>query len=569
MYKITIINDGEEKVIHSPIVDEIKVVGSIKKEINKIDTLDVSFHLNNPAYGNMKPFKTLINVLNTKTGEYDFEGRVLGPSDSMDSNGLFSTSYECEGELGYLHDSQQRHLEFRGTPRELLEIIISYHNQQVEEYKRFEIGEVTVTNSTDNLYLYLSAEKDTFDTIKEKLIDNLGGELQIRKVNGVRFLDWLVNIGVDSNTEIKIAKNLISISRDVDPTTIVTRLTPLGTRIESTEEGATDASEARLTIESVNDGLPYIDNELLKAEFGIQGGSVTWDDVTIASNLLSKGYEWFANQKTTLNQYQLSAVDLSLIGLDIDSFEVGNTHPVINPVMAIDERLRIVGISIDINDNKNSSLNIGDKFKTLYEYQHDANMTQANVKELENTVVSQTNKIGLISNELTTTKEELTTTKQTLQQTQERIENYENVTDGDITAISQSVSDLIDIIDDLQETVDNVTVYERATQVTDGLMSYPDKIKLDGLEKPSLASFDHSGLLSIDDYRKLYNISYAANDTDFNYYDFGINLRYDFDVIDRENGSSGGFYYLRDLLEEMARKIDEHEYKISLLQGGQ
>ncbi|MEK4650849.1 phage tail spike protein [Niallia sp. FSL W8-0954] len=480
MYKVTIINDGKETVIHSPVVNELKLPsGIIKKAINAIDSFIFSFHLNNPGYGKMKPLRTLVNVLNIKTGKYEFEGRVLGPSEQMDPNGLIITFYECEGELAYLHDSQQRHLEFRGTPKQLLQSIISYHNQQVEEYKRFEVGEVTVTNSTNNLYLYLSAEKDTYDTIKEKLIDNVGGELQVRKENGVRYLDWLVKIGVDSNTEIKIAKNLLTMTRDVDPSTIITRLTPLGTRIESKEEGATDASEARLTIESVNGGKPYIDNPALVAEFGIQGGSVIWDDVTIASNLLSKGKEWFANQKTSLNQYQISAIDLSLIGLDIDSFVVGNTHPVINPIMAIDERLRIVGNSIDINEVENSSLTIGDKFKTLYQYQSEANKAQSKVAELQNAVSQQTNRIGSISTELSLTKEELNSTKEMLQQTQERLESYENITDEDITSINRSVSDLLDAINDIEQAIADIPQYQLATSTTDGLMSASDKSKLD------------------------------------------------------------------------------------------
>src|SRR5690625_1772052 len=168
-----------------------------------------------------------------KEFRYEFEGRILKPTQRMDSDGIFGSSYTCEGELAYLHDSQQRHLEFRGTPRELLETIIQYHNSQVEDYKRFEVGFMDVTNSTDNLYLYLTAEQDTFETIKEKLIDNLGGELQIRKVNGVRFLDYLQRIGEDTDTEIRIAKNLSAITKDIDPTQIITRLTPLGTRIEA------------------------------------------------------------------------------------------------------------------------------------------------------------------------------------------------------------------------------------------------------------------------------------------------------------------------------------------------
>jgi phage minor structural protein len=453
MYEVTIVNDGKKTIIHYPNVDGIKLAsGMIKKEINSIDSFNFYFHMDNPGFRMIKPLKTLINVWNTKTGKYEFEGRVLGPSKNMDNSGLHSDSYVCEGELGYLHDSVQQHLEFRGTPKELFTKIIDYHNKQVEEYKRFKIGNVTVTNSTNNLYLYLSAEKDTFDTIKEKLLNKLGGELQIRKVNGVRFLDYLERIGEDKKTEIQIAKNLISMSCDIDPTEVVTRLTPLGARVESKEEGATDASEARLTIEGVNNGLPYIDNPKGIKEFGIQGKSITWDDVTIASNLLAKGKEWLTNQKTAHVQYKLDAVDLFLIGLDIDSFEAGNTYPVINPVMGINERLRVIGKSVNINSPQGTSLTIGDKFKTLNQYQSDLKISSQQVVELQNTVSRQSNKLGSLSTNLENAEKELQALK-------EGIEN------ADLKGIVQLISDLEESLKKIKEEMQNLPTTESIEKI--------------------------------------------------------------------------------------------------------
>lgn len=467
MYKVTIENDGVKTVIHSPYVNDVKLTqGIIKKEINKIDSFNISFTLNNPAYGKIRPFKTLINVFNMKTHKYEFEGRVLRPTKDMDSSGVVVESYECEGELGYLHDSQQKHREFRGKPEDLFRDILEYHNLQVEEYKRFEPGIFTVTDTNDYIYLYTSAEKTTLETINEALIDRLGGELRIRKENGVRYLDYLERVGEDKNTEIKIAKNLISISVDVDPTEIITRLTPLGARIENEDEAATDASPPRLTIESVNNGLPYIDHEELIQEFGIQGGSVVWDDVTDPKNLLSKGQEWLANQKTTLNQYQVTALDLFLIDLDIDYFDVGNSHPVKNPIMGINEKLRIIGKTTNINEPQNSNLIIGDKFKTLSEYQNDANQSAQKVIELENTIVRQSAIIHSLRTELPAVDE--------------KVENVSRAIDEmDFDALNQAVNDLNTAIENLRRAIDEIPLYDPATPEKDGLMSKEDKAKLD------------------------------------------------------------------------------------------
>lgn len=464
MYEITLSNEGVKTLIHSSHADGIKLSsGVIKREINLIDSFNFNFHMNNPGFNKIRPLRTLITVLNTKTGEYEFEGRVLGPNKNMDNSGLHSESYTCEGELGYLHDSVQRHLEFRGTPRELFAQIINYHNSQVESYKHFQVGKVTVTNSTDNLYLYLSAEKDTFDTLKEKLLDKLGGELQMRKVNGVRFLDYLARVGEEKSTEIKIAKNLMSMSCDIDPSQIVTRLTPLGARIESKEEGVTDASEAKLTIESVNGGLSYIDDKALISEFGIQGGSVTWNDVTIVSNLLSKGREWLSNQKTAHVQYKISAVDLSLIGLDIDSFEVGNSYPVKNPIMGIDERLRVVGKSLDINSPQGAGLTIGDKFKTLNQYQNDLNKSSQTIQELQSTVSTQTTKISNLSISLGEAKRELQTLKESIENADfKEIVKSLTLIEEKLQAVESSMNNLpsAELVTKMQENIDinNATI---------------------------------------------------------------------------------------------------------------
>jgi hypothetical protein len=466
MYKVTINNDGKETVIHSPYVNDLKLAaGVIKKEINKTDSFNIGFYLNNPAYGKIRPFKTLINVFNLKTGQYDFEGRILGPSKNMDFSGLFDESYECEGELGYLHDSQQKHREFRGSPLELLTDILNYHNSQVEDYKKFYVGNVTVEDPND-IYVYTSAEQDTYETIKDKLLDRLGGELQIRKENGVRYLDYLERVGEDKPTEIKLAKNLMSMSVDVDPTEIVTRLTPLGTRIQSEDETATGASEARLTIETVNNGIPYIDREDLIVEFGIQGGSVTWDDVTDPNNLLRKGQEWLANQKTSLNQYKVEAIDLFLIGMDIDFLDVGNSYPVKNPIMGIDERLRIIGKSIDINEPQNSNLTIGDKFKTLSEYQNDLNKSTQRVFQLESVVNSQTATIAMLKDEL--------------QQVNSAIGDFQQaLEDADIDALNEALVALETAVENLQTEIENIPIYDLATPTQDGLMAAIDKAKLD------------------------------------------------------------------------------------------
>src|SRR5699024_11539569 len=57
--------------------------------------------------------------------------------------------------------------------------------------------------------------------------------------------------------------------------------------------------------------------------------------------------------------------------------------PIYNPVFAIDEPIQVIGKDIDINNSQMSKLQIGDKHRTLSEYQAQANKQMMTVASLE------------------------------------------------------------------------------------------------------------------------------------------------------------------------------------------
>ena len=374
------------------------IEGKVKKMVDGIDTFDFSFYQNNKGYGQIQPLKTQIEVVNTKTNDIIFKGRVYMPTDDMASDGLHSTSFVCQSEMGYLTDSVSRHVEWRGSPRDLLTSILNWHNSQVEEFKTFRLGVVEVTDPNDFQYLYLSATRNTYDEIQDKIIDRLGGELSIRYENGVRYLDVLKRIGRRSTTVIKLGKNLRTLSRTVDATEVITRLTPLGARIESEDDNATDASEERLTIASVNNGKPYIDRGDLFPYYTIKGGSVVWEDVNDPKILLAKGKEYMAKTQPVKTQYTLTAYDLHTIGKAPEEFKIGYDYHVMNPVMNLDNYLRCVELQIDIVSPQESSMVIGDKLSTIYDYQWITQNMKQQLTDLSNGFVNQSKRLSDIRN---------------------------------------------------------------------------------------------------------------------------------------------------------------------------
>lgn len=389
MYQVMMydgLNDTVGQVIHSQNSGGLKLIeGQINQNINEIDSFYFTYLPNNPIHTKIRPMITLIKVFNTLTGQYEFEGRVVTIEETLSENDL-AFEVSCESELGFLHDSFQDFYEFRGTPKELLQRILNKHNKVVESTKNFTLGTVEITDPNDYYYVFLDQTETSWDAIQRTLIETYGGELVMRKVGNNRHLDYVVQQGHRSDVAIALRKNLQSYSKLVDPTEIITRLKPLGTTLEPEEHDENEplgVKYPRLDIKSANNGLDYIDNpELIKA-FGVQGGVEVFDDITTVPALMKAGENFFKNQKLVLNQYNITALDLFLIGKDIESFEVGNTHLLDDPVMNVYEWLRIIGKSVDINEPQNSSLTIGDKFKTATEMQLDLRKEIVRAKTLQ------------------------------------------------------------------------------------------------------------------------------------------------------------------------------------------
>src|SRR5699024_6851257 len=118
-------------------------------------------------------------------------------------------------------------------------------------------------------------------------------------------------------------------------------------------------SEPRLTIESVNNGKDYIDDQALINEFGIIESNMTWDDVNTPSTLLLRGNQFFQSQRAARISYDVSAPNMNLIDASFEEFEVDDYYPIDNPVFAINEPIQVIGKDIDINNPQMSKLQIG------------------------------------------------------------------------------------------------------------------------------------------------------------------------------------------------------------------
>ena len=472
---VTVYNRGAPTIIS----DQFSKIASAKiaREKNCFDSLSFTIYHDNPGYDILVPFSTTVEVVNAETGAVEFEGRVVSPVPSVDDSGKVGKAVVCEGVAGYLCDSRQPYTEERlwegDTQRtglqEYIDYLLGNHNAKVSAEKRVYRGIVDVVTwkTTDNVTKGTNFET-TWDCIKSKIIAVFGGEMRVRRGDDGRlYLDYRQKIGSVRSTQIRIGRNMGRGTRKVNLDGLITRLYPRGAKLKATE---TDEhgnkreveTEERLSIASANAGVPYIDDPDGIREYGVIEGVMYWDDVTDALNLKTKAENWFEDNKRLPVSTTLTAYDLSLIGLDYDSFALLDWYPCYNPYLGLDETLEIVKQTIDLTERHKSTISLGEtttlqtvKISTLAglagEVEVIKSQSKSTIVNLKNTVVYTMAALEVAEDRI------VSTVGEQIVETAERI-------DGDISVIRSSVSTLEQTAESIRASVTQLDEEQKIMQ---------------------------------------------------------------------------------------------------------
>ena len=373
MYQVLI--DGRD--LFYPGDEECTVSDAVVNlQLNDSGTFECDVPVTNPEYGNIKGRISMIQVL--KDNKEIFYGEVReSEKDFYGTKQVYAV-----GELAFLMDSIQPQAVYHDmTSRQLLETWLNIHNSQVEDKKKFYVGMVTVHDSNDSLYRYTNQE-NTLDCIREKLCEKLGGYLRIRKVDGKRYLDLvtLQEYGKICEQSIEFGENLLDYSENVSASDLYTCVIPKGARLD---ESPIEGLEACVDITSVNDGKDYLYSEDAVETYGWNRCVVSWDDVTEPANLKKKGEDWLKDNQYETMVLELTAADLSSLGGDIESFELGDTIPVYSKPHGMDRTFPVQKLELHLQDPSQDKLQLGNTLKLSYTEQNKGNIQNIN-QQLEN-----------------------------------------------------------------------------------------------------------------------------------------------------------------------------------------
>lgn len=313
-------------------------------------TAEIVLPPGHPAYSQFIEHRSIVEIY--RDNVLRFRGRALYPTDDFYNR----RTWTCEGELCMLQDAVSRPYLYQDSPAAIFTELINTYNSQVDDFKKFVVGEITVTDANDYVRVESESAEQILDTVN-KLVDRCGGYIVFNtNAEGSRVINWYADPGFRSDQVIEFGSNLLDYVRDGAGTDLATVIIPYGAQKE-------DGS--RVTIEVVNNGLDYIQDDDAVALRGRIVRPVFWDDVAEPQNLLTKARVYLAEHKHIVTSLTLTALDLSYMDKSIDSYTVGDSVRVRSKPHGLDEDFKLTQATEDWLFPDQSSITLGKDVRTL------------------------------------------------------------------------------------------------------------------------------------------------------------------------------------------------------------
>ena len=371
---------ADDQLLYSPDLanDGYAVINpKLTEELNKTGSLEFTLPTNNVMYDKLQKLKTIVVV--KLDGSEIWRGRVLhDEKDWYNRKQVY-----CEGMLSYLLDSIVRPYDLKGTIANVFGQLMIEHNKMVDSSKSFGWS-CNVTDKNDYIHYSSTTYPNTFSEVIEKFVNRYGGYLKAWYYYGNK-ISYTTEAGGVSDQVIQFGENLLDITEYIDATNVFTVLIPLGKR-EETEDG--DGN--RLTIESVNDGKDYIEDETAISLFGRIERTQIWDDVTVASNLLSKGKSALEAGIEMAVTLSIKAVDLHLVDVKTSRIKLGDFVRVVSEAHGLDKFFLCSKVITDMVNPDKSEFTFGVTFHAMTDKQIEQ---QKKVQNTYNIVENASNQI--------------------------------------------------------------------------------------------------------------------------------------------------------------------------------
>lgn len=419
----------EELILYNP---------KVHLEVNTVGGCNFTIYKDHPYFDKLQRMKSVFEV-SDEIGVI-FRGRMT--DDSTDFHN--GKAVDLEGAMAFFNDSVIRSYNF---PEDFLEDseyiaaaesgnvvsfflgwLIKQHNSQVQDFQKFKLGEVTVSDPNNYITRADSGYSSTWEVLKTKLFDSsLGGYLCIRYEDDGNYIDYLSDFTLTNTQVIEFGENLLDITTKTEASETYSAIIPIGALIETASDDGTETAKD-LTIEGIADG--DINEDIVKVGDTLYSRSAvaaygwiyapvsetTWQDVTEAQNLIRKGVEWLTGTGMMLsNTVNITAVDLHYSDAEIRSFRIYRNIRVLSTPHDLSSVYQLKKLDIDVLNPQNTKISIGDTKLTLTEInkklqtdtieriqsvEKDIEENRSEVTEVKNQIITESTQIINTCNEI-------------------------------------------------------------------------------------------------------------------------------------------------------------------------
>lgn len=366
MYRV--LCDG--KVLHDIRDQSYQVLTpKISLELNKTGNLDFGLLSTHPHVNDINKLKSRIEVY--EDDELLFSGRSLTDEKDFQNTGQIF----CEGELSFLLDSIQRKHTYgkqsieigkADTNIEIFKRLIAEHNSQVETEKQFTVGIIDI-DSVSITSLATNYEK-TWDFINSNFLEKYDGYLRVRHENGIRYLDYVKQYGKINNQVIRFGENLLDLKKYSKAEDIKTAIVPIG--------AVTDGGYVTIKTANGHNGTDYIYDQSAVNLYGWIFDKVDFPEISDPDTLLAESKKYLQKCINLAITIELTAVDLHMVDIDINSIRLGDLVPCVSTQHGImstfgnpDTYYLVSKYELDLENPANNKITLGRTISTLTDKQ--------------------------------------------------------------------------------------------------------------------------------------------------------------------------------------------------------
>lgn len=317
---------------------------TLEQAVNSADRFSFTLPANHPYRDLPEPRQGIVRIKNN--GQTVFVGDVVEVKTSFDN----SRTFECQGCLAWLNDVCNTKTTEQTTVSSTFAQRLEIYNSLCDSKRKIVRGNCeNKPNAVVRIFT-----PDSFITIFEyfsTLISQKGGMMLPRYSGDTVVLDYVETSSRKSNQKIAFGTNLLNLDDFLSAAGTATAIYPTG------KDG--------ITIGSVSaDGKDYIVNDALYSRYGMIAKPMQFEAETKAE-LLSQAKS-VANLYAVLNHsLELTAFDLSVAHVDIDSISVGDNVEVISPPHGLNTEMLCTAKTTDFVDPAQSKITLGKSAKTM------------------------------------------------------------------------------------------------------------------------------------------------------------------------------------------------------------